>query len=440
MPDHLELAKSVLGGSVDWLCPRMELRSCPSRSEPIWTGCGLIRADGGGRLKFRFSGTFPFPVPKQLRPYRTHGKMYATEDHVTLWALDSENRQWRTDPILVHVDHPGEILHGSISRHVPNLIHERERQDKDVNTARMCIPLRAFVPLDRSSTFTRRAGERLLEQGWALDHHIRQIGDTEVTFQVEEKIWLVVTAKRKDPLPQAWLDCMHSALEFAIAGPMRPVLIALTDNKSEYIGLMSGPFDRQQSSLPRPIAEIGPHVADPFWGLVEKFFVYVWNRRDHEIQMLEELAAIRTAASLSLQTASLTLAIGIEAIARETLPHVPPVGWSTDDLRSLLDHLSHWTGDDATKRRAIGMLRGKSEPRVADALYAWADRSGTSRSIIDAWKLLRHPAAHGARVHHDQAQWDRYYAVVELLYRIVTSAIGYSGPILETSKPGWGSQ
>ncbi len=38
----------------------------------------------------------------------------------------------------------------------------------------------------------------------------------------------------------------------------------------------------------------------------------------------------------------------------------------------------------------------------------------------------------------DQSLYDHYYAGVELLYRMVAWAIGYKGPIVETSKPGWG--
>ncbi len=59
------------------------------------------------------------------------------------------------------------------------------------------------------------------------------------------------------------------------------------------------------------------------------------------------------------------------------------------------------------------------------------------RSAGASWsKRLR--KAHGTVLSEDQLLYDHYYAVVELLYRMVAWAIGYKGPIVETSKRGWG--
>lgn len=440
MSRDLELARSVHDGTLDWLCPKMELRACPSYTETVITGCGVIRADKQGRLRFRLSGQVPFPIPAQLQQKRPPGEVYDIEDHVMLVVLDAEGREWRSDPLLIHLNHPGEIMHGYVARPLGSLLHARNWTKGEHETVRMFIPRQSRVPFDRHTSLTRKAGEELVSGGWAIDHHTRRFGDAEVTFREEDKSWLVVTAKQSSPLMPDWPGLMCHALEFATAGLVQPAVIARTVGDREYVGVLSGPFVPYRTNLPRPIVGLTPEDAADFWGLVERFFTFVWDRRDRLPQMLDELAAIRAGAAMSFQTACLTLAIGVEAFARELLPAAPPPAWNGDALQQLVDHIGTWSGDEATKRRVLGLLRGRAEPRAVDRMYAWADATGVPKSLIDSWKTLRHPSAHGAAVRLDQAQFDTYYAVVELMYRIVATAIRYAGPILETSQPGWGQR
>jgi hypothetical protein len=45
MSDDLELARSVYDGTLDWLCPKMELRACTDNATPLLKGCGIVRAE-----------------------------------------------------------------------------------------------------------------------------------------------------------------------------------------------------------------------------------------------------------------------------------------------------------------------------------------------------------------------------------------------------------
>ena len=186
-----------------------------------------------------------------------------------------------------------------------------------------------------------------------------------------------------------------------------------------------------------------------FRRLVELFFQYIDRKSDLTGALLEELEGIRRGSQGSFQTACLTLAVGTESLAkmllaRESLPR-------TDErlLRSLLDYVDKWPDDNsspdsfsksnALKGRAKRVVRGLAKVSAADTMYAWATRTKTSHKLIDSWKRLRNPKAHGGTVQEEQSGYDSSYSVVELMHRIVASSVGFDGEILPTSRRGWGT-
>lgn len=320
MPDAFKLGKSIVDGDLDLLCPKMELWRCPSYHETVMMGCGVIRANKRGELTFRLSGSMTRPFPEVFRGNKPQGTMYDIDDHVMLVALDAEGREWRSNPLLVHLKHPGEIVHGYISRKIATLMHTHTRPVNDESTVRMYIPKQSQFPFDRHTKYERLAGDELVEGGWSIDHHVRKISDAQVTFRKAEDGWLSVIAQQSTPMMPDWAGLMCHALSFATAGIVRPAAVVRAFNEREDIGLFSGPFHQYRSLMPRPIVGLTPDDAEAFWSLVERLFLFSWERRMSPLQFLEELDAIRAGAAMSIQTASLTLAIGIEALAKELLP------------------------------------------------------------------------------------------------------------------------
>lgn len=440
MHDAFKLGRSVVDGDLDLLCPKMELRRCPSYHETVMTGCGVIRSNKRGELSFRLSGSVPSPFPGVFSGDKPQGTMYDIDDHVMLVALDSQGREWRSNPLLIHLKHPSEIVHGYMSRRIESLMYTRKWSSKGESIVRLYIPRQSQFPFDRQTNFERLTDETLVEGGWSIDHHVRKIGDAEVTFRKEEGDWLSVTAKQATPMMPDWPGLMCHVLAFATSDLVRPAATVRAFNEREDIGLFSGPFHQYRSLMLRPIVGLTADDAEAFWSLVEGLFVFVWDHRLSSLQFLEELDAIRTGATMSIQTACLTLAIGIEALAKELLPVVPPPGWNQEAKALLESHISAWKGDSATRNRILGWLRSKGEPRAIDCLYAWATEHDIKHTLIEEWAKLRNCRAHGRLLEEDQPSYDSYYVVVELLYRLIASVIGYKGQILETSIPGWGQE
>lgn len=168
-------------------------------------------------------------------------------------------------------------------------------------------------------------------------------------------------------------------------------------------------------------------------------FVYIDKQQIEPNPLLDELEGIRRGSQGSLQTACLTLAVGIESIAKLLLDGEFSPLVSRPSIEPLLKHLELWQGDVVLKGRARGALARLSDIRAADLMHAWAEKTGVSKELIDAWKKLRDPKAHGDRVTLESG-WIRYCSAVELLYRMIAYAVGYDGVVLKTSQPGWGIQ
>jgi hypothetical protein len=232
---------------------------------------------------------------------------------------------------------------------------------------------------------------------------------------------------------------MCHALGFAVAQTILPVVIVREFKDRADLWLRSGPFWRYSSLMHSPVPFTDQQGTRDFWRLVQLLFVYIEKQQIEPNPLLDELDGIRRGAQGSFQTAYLTLAVGIESIARLLLQDEFTPLISRPSIQPLLEYLESWQGDVALKDRAKGALSRLADVGAADLMYAWVKKTGTNKELVDVWKKIRHPKAHGKRL-TEESGWVLYCSAVELLYRLVAYAIGYDGAILRTSQPGWGLQ
>jgi hypothetical protein len=427
MTDHFELAKSIVSGTLDLLCPEMRLVACPGYQEVLVEGCGVIRADRRGQLSFTLAGKIAAPIPNALRPYRPPGELYDFSDYVMLVAVDASGGEWRSNQRLIHLT-AAELIHGYLTRQIDDLLQCRKWGPSKTSSVEIFLPWQTRLPMDIATTETKSIGTTTIGTSWAVDRHKRQIGPAEVTFRAADEDWLIVTASQAAPIMPDWPGLLCHAIEFAAAERARPAVVTRAFNDSEHCGIFSGPFTNPLSRLPRIHDGISPEDAAPFWSAVEKFVVHFQQHGSTLELLLEELSGIRNGATGSIQTAVLTLAVGIESISKQLISGEAIAVTDKKAVESLIEHTSGWNGDSNLKSRAIAVLGQLASVRAVDLLYAWASRTGSPHELVDAWKKLRNPRAHGAAVEEDQELSTRYYKAVELMYRLVASSIAYDWP------------
>ena len=438
MTDEQKLAKDVVKGELELLCPEMQLLSCPNYDTSLFDGTGLIRTRSGGRLLFeivgRYDRGFP-PLAKSSSPI--HGQIPDPDDHVMLRAVDAHGREWRSNWVI-----PKTFPSGSrsstwtVSCALESLMHVEARSSSDISEGRLYIELPGPLPFDQATHTTKKVGEELRDQEWSIDHHACMINSAQVEFRQHESRLLTVLARQVPPVMPDWAGLVCQALSLATAQTVRPIVAVREFNTRKDIGIFSGPFSYPRSYLTRPIP---PSEVKDFWALIQKFIEWATSVGSSvAADLFDELEGIRNGSMGSIRTAALTLATAVESLADLLLACIEVEREFSDKIDSLLEHVRDWNGDVAIRHRATSMLGSLKQIRSVDRLHQFVQIRGISAELVEAWKKLRDVVAHGRAPDSHQQLYDRYFSTTELLYRIIAFAIGYQGSICATATHGWG--
>lgn len=432
----LELADDVISGKFELVCPEMELLVGTTEGRSLLRGSGVLRSDDEGILYFKMAGRRDAAFYDWIRRPRAPGQLMGEEDYLNLTATDERGGRWHSSPIVFEAQPIALLIPGSVSAPVATMTCTG-RRPLTLSQLQMFISDAVHVPMDGDTESRRTVRGRLISSGVSRDHHSRELDGAHVEFRSYRDQWLKVEAHRKEAFPPEWPVLMSNALAFAIGHDVSPTVVIRSSCEQEEIRLQSASLDSRARHLPRPVHVINPAEAERFWKLIERFFDFIKDRSTARDLVLSELAGIRRGAAGSIQTAALILSVATESLAEALLVDEQVAVPDQDRFRSLLDHLEAWDGDARLRERAKGAIGGLKQARAADRLYAWANRTGTPRVLIDRWRTLRNPKAHGKAIPEEQPLFDLYYSNVELMYRLVTWACGYDGPVTPTSEPGW---
>lgn len=355
-----------------------------------------------------------------------------------LRALDENGMEWRSNQLRIDLRNQIPLPNYRIRSGLSSILHSHERKQIDHSFIRILIPSVHPLPFDTLTESRTSAGGREIGFSSAFDHHKHVIGAATVTFRREDDGFLGVSAFRDEILP-TWAGLMCHTLGFVAAQTMVPIVITRGLRDREDLSLYSGPFLRYASIMHSPVPFTDARGARDFWRLVELFFLYIEKQPTEPSLLLNELEGIRRGSQGSLQTACLTLGVGIESIAKLLLTNAFSSLICPPSIDPMLEYLEGWQGDASLKKRARGALSRLGDAGAAGLMYAWAERTKKEKGLVDAWKKLRHPRAHGETLAKEPA-WSLYCCAIELLHWIVAYAIGYDGQILRTSQPGWGLQ
>ena len=437
--DELALAKNIIDGDLELLCPEMQLLSCPNYQNSLFEGTGIIRSDTEGRLSFNIVGRYEHGFPPLLKCVPpAHGQVPEPEDYVMLRAVDFRDREWRSNWILMPRPYPCgmRLATWNVAGELESLINMEQRQSSDESEGRLYIYLPGPLFFDQATHITTKVGEKVVKQSWSADHHECTISSAKVEFRQYDLRWLTVRARASTPIMPDWAGLMCQALSLATAQTVRPVVAVREFNSRRRTGIFSGPFSYPRSYLTRPVP---PTKTEDFWLLVRRFVEWAESLDDAlATSVFVELEGIRNGAMGSIHTAAVTLATAVESLANLLLTNVgsdlePPEGYE-----SLMEHIRAWDGDDATRHRALSILGSLKNVRAVDRLYRFATDSDTPTELVTVWKRLRDSAVHGGLPTSYQLLTDQYYSTVELLYRLLAYSMGYEGSICSTSIRGWG--
>lgn len=232
------------GGTLELICPEMELLVCPSYHESALKGAGVIRSDDLGRLYFRMIS--PFSVGgarhKSLFGSKPVGELYEPEDYVMLRAVDEYGREWRSNQLRIDLSKRIPDPNYHIRSNVFHVSYSQVRKEIDQSLVRILIPGVPELPFDAITQERRSVDGREIGFSSSIDRHEHTIGAATVIFRRENDGFLSVSAFQDEAFPPTWPGLMCHALGFAVAQTVLPVVIAREFKDRTDLSLRSGPF------------------------------------------------------------------------------------------------------------------------------------------------------------------------------------------------------
>lgn len=436
--DHEQrIAKAVVEGDWEIICPEMQLLSCPGYHTSMFDGSGVIRSRKGGHLSFEIIGRYLTGFPPLMRQEQgVHGQIPDVDQHVMLRAVAADGREWRSNWITPKA-YPAstKTCTWRVASGIESLLCSETRRQSDSSEGRLYIdsPRLSF---DAKTHTVMKAGDDVLLEQWSIDRHEGHLGLAAVSYRQTDHRWLVVRAKQDTPIMPNWAGLVCQALSFSLACTVRPVVAVREFNNRIDTCLFSGPFSCHSSYLTRPVP---PDDPASFWLCVKRFFEWFSDADTALAEMVfDELEGVRGGSMGSIRTAALTIAAAVEALSDVLLKNSGSGREKLTGLDSLVKHIETWEGNDDLRSRALSAVRSFQKVRTVDRLYQFARERSIPDERISSWKKLRDVAAHGKAPSSRQELVDRYYSTVELLYRLIAASIEYDGSICDTATYGWG--
>lgn len=436
LDDNLNLGVEIAEGRLELLCPRMRLLRCPNYLDVMFEGAGVIKADSDGRLWYEVIGSYPASVPRLCDlPRPQHGERPEDSAHVILAAEDGYGREWRGTWMTPRAFPMSTRARYWIVRgRVEELIAFSERPKASLSECRMVLRSPGILPLDQPTRTVEFVDDEKRSVSVARDRHASELVGARVEFQEVDQKWLQISARKEGILGPEWPGFVCQALSVATAKTSRPLVISRSFAEGEQLGIFSVAEPPASCFLTPPVT---PHSGDDYWSFVEMFAEWAASAKAPvRERVFQELAGIRSGSQGSIQTASLTLSVGIEALAG--ILDSTQSEKRTGRLKELITHVKAWEGDEKLRERACGMLGALAHPRAVDRLHGLAENQGIDPELVTSWKRLRNRSAHGGAGSSEQEMLDAYYSSTELLYRVIAATIGYRGVILPTASRGWG--
>lgn len=459
--DSVDLAMQVAGGKLRLLCRDMCLAPATTNDPngAALRGAGIVESTRKGGLLYRLVLAEGLPVSH----YRDLSAEPARVEHIDelyrLVAVDSAGREWRSTPVRGRFS--GLVNHSrskEIGEPLDAIMHREMGVDVASPSVVLIFPKPPEMRLALSGwtrkTYSRSESEVSFED--SLDHAEYHVEKCRVRLELERDGPLVVIVEAEDmemvPLgfDQRFLDTMA----FVFGRRFSPSLTLRTQAGHRDWCVSRGYYLDPVGMIRPPVLPIPEKGREGVLSLAVKYQEAIAVHWPDAFAMhdplSEALSEIALGSQGTLRSASLALGVGIEGVSKVTNLQRRYAGVAGNlDADSAIQYLDDWSGDATTKQWAIQRLREGRGPSLASCLYAFATAKGFSHGVVDTWKRVRPKMAHGTPGaqkpqrpddERDQIQLgvDAYYAMLELVYRLVADFIGFEGELMRYAEPDWG--
>jgi hypothetical protein len=161
----------------------------------------------------------------------------------------------------------------------------------------------------------------------------------------------------------------------------------------------------------------------------------------HRHPIWGQLNAIsESSGSTFIDAKALTLTVAIESLLTTEFRSLGiPTSKTKEEIDQIYKHIESWDGNALIKARTLSMVGNLKSSRAIDKMRALADKGAITKEQYEAWSELRNPSTHSymSSGMPTPTMLELLQTCEVLFYHLVFSCIGYEGPYIDYSTPGW---
>jgi len=170
------------------------------------------------------------------------------------------------------------------------------------------------------------------------------------------------------------------------------------------------------------------------WKLFEKFFLYIKDSKNTNYSSLgTEVNGLVGLSNSFFETQLLVIGVRVEGIVKILFPKLAnPTKAQLNSIDQLIGKVKQLDFNDqyGLINRTVSAIGSMKKSRVKDKLIKMRDLGIINQNQYTAWDNLRNSSAHANRGTSEgwyTESTERYYSVLEMIYRIIFDRIKYSG-------------
>lgn len=432
-----KLVKSLLAGDLEMPLSNCTLRQHGVDSPIVYEGPGLLTQELDKSIRLR---VFAAPV-ELLEAFKrdfnrdlTPGVLVPDSQYYDFEGKDPFGTVWRANRISTETDFGS----GTYVRARPRILEKLEERSKPA--ARPVVA--AFLPgkVELPWHAVTEKGER----GWSVDRFERKAGRFEWRIvKTDDGAWLIF--KCEDSPVEPSFEAFLRGLSILTGKWLKPIFLSIYQGDRQTTRILNRLHEPDAEKLLTPISTQGDFAEDAHLFL-EQFMGKTENEKelgDSSCDLAHRYwHRILRARESDIENSSLVLSVAVEGLVKKTLLSKrdvdPEFVKQADEAKPILEKAGLGPRALACVLSSLGNAK---HPRVQDALRRLVTEGVASEAHLDAWKGLRHAAAHGSVLEDDdrvlQEHLDRFHICLDLYYRLVFLLIGYEGRHTDYGARGW---
>jgi hypothetical protein len=438
-------------GSWSVECPRMILKSRSKGTPATFSGLGYIKLVADGQLEFK------------LYTSRQHnakwggdnsafvaGKIIPDSAYYDLAVTDFKGRNWESSELLPDFKwcaNGKPIVEGRLAQ-----LSCVGRLPKSTSPKGCRLELEVFdnvsIPCNDETRHRKSVAGKLTTRSRSLNAWRFRCCENDFLLVKEEDESLTIDTHSGAKFPMHFEERVVETLQFVLGYPMHWSIMRKRMGRDLVITLSSKLSSAEKTRLPAPLpirqlVDPKTHKLTTIYHqrLFEHYLKHVIRFDQMRHTLWGQVIAVHQASTAAfIDAQALTLAVAIESLLGSEFPDMgKPTKRDIKEIQKAQEYLEGWNGNQRIKDRIKGSVSQLLQSRATDKMRELVKKGSITEDQSKAWQRLRNASTHSFQASSIPPEefGDLLQQVEVLFYHLIFLAIGYRGPYIDFSTPGW---